>query len=219
MTVAITELPVSDAVQRERDLLAGLESKLSDAMARRGKTIQEISRASAEAAASLVNSAAKNGPRKPTNVATIALAPLNRLAKSIDAEIALLRIKISHAQRGLALAEAHAESAKAKMAAERGETAGRLVQLEIAAPDGRRLRQFHKSIDAARATLMSGYEIVGEVIGSGVVSPIGHGARSFMTSLLDAGGGELLEFLEKHGIVGSDKTVVVLPSNGLEKMR
>ena len=41
-----------------------------------------------------------------------------------------------------------------------------------------------------------------------------------MTSLLDAGGGELLEFLEKHGIVGSDKQpVVVLPANNRESVQ
>jgi hypothetical protein len=94
------------------------------------------------------------------------------------------------------------------------------VQLEIRAPDGRVLRQFHKSVDAAREVLQSGYEVIGEVIGSGVVSPVGPGARSFMRALLDAGGGELLEFLEAHGIVGSDKqTVVVLPSNNRESIQ
>jgi hypothetical protein len=55
-------------------------------------------------------------------------------------------------------------------------------------------------VDAARKALQSGYEVTGEVIGSGVISPIGPGTRSFMTSLLDAGGGELLAFLEAHGL-------------------
>jgi hypothetical protein len=124
---------------------------------------------------------------------------MNKQAVAIDNEIALLRINISHAKRMLELAEAHAESAKAKQAAERGET-GRLVQLEIRAPDGRVIRQFHKSVDAARNALQPGYEVTGEVISGNIVSPIGPGARSFMTSLLDAGGGELLEFLEAHGL-------------------
>jgi hypothetical protein len=49
MSMAI-DIPTSD-VQREREALAGLESKLSDALDRRGKTIREISRACAEASA------------------------------------------------------------------------------------------------------------------------------------------------------------------------
>jgi hypothetical protein len=129
----------------------------------------------------------------------------------------LLRVNITYAKRQLELATAHAEGAKEKQAAERGEHgAGRLVQLEIRAPDGRMLRQFHRSLDAARAALQSGYEVIGEVISGNVVSPIGPGARSFMSALLAAQGGELLAFLEEHGIVGADKTVIVLPENNRE---
>jgi hypothetical protein len=81
------------------------------------------------------------------------------------------------------------------------------------------LRQFHKSVDAARAVLAAGYEVTGEVLGGSVVSPVGPGARSFMRSLLELQGHELLEFLEVHGIVGSDKTVVILPDNNREALQ
>ena len=189
---------MTNAVQRERAVLAGLESKLSDALARRGKTAQEISRASAEAETSGVNSA-RNGARRPINAARNSLAPLNKQARAIDSEIALIRIDISHAQRQLQLAESHAENVKTRQAADRGET-GRLVQLEIRAPDGRVIRQFHKSVDAARKALQPGYTVTGEVISGNIVSPFGPGARSFMTSLLDASGGELRAFLETHGL-------------------
>ena len=111
MTFATTDIPTSD-VQRERAVLAGLESKLSDALDRRGKTDSEISRASAEAAASLVN-IARNEPRQPMNPARNSLVSLNKLAKSLDAEIALTRTNITHARRSLELAE-KAEKAKAK---------------------------------------------------------------------------------------------------------
>jgi hypothetical protein len=209
---------MTNDVQRERNVLAGLESKLSDALDRRGKTIHEISRASAEAETSGINSA-RNGARRPINSARNSLAPLNKRAVAIDSEIALIRIDIRHARRALELAESHAESAKAKQMADHGDP-GRLIQLQIRAPDGRMIMQFHKSVDAARKALRPEYTIIGEVIGSGIVSPIGPGARSFMTSLLDAGGGELLEFLEEHGIVGSDKqTVVVLPANNRESVQ
>jgi septal ring factor EnvC (AmiA/AmiB activator) len=187
MTFAATDIPTS-YVQREREALAGLESKLSDALDRRGKTIHEISRACAEAETAAGVNSARNS-----------LGPLNKRARAIDSEIALIRINISEARRHLELAEAHAATAEARRATDRGET-GRLVQLEISTPDGRVIRQFHKSVDAARKALQPGYTVTGEVIGGNIVSPIGPGARSFMTSLLDASGGELLEFLEAHGL-------------------
>jgi hypothetical protein len=118
----------------------------------------------------------------------------------------------------LELAEAQAAAGKVRQAAERGEP-GRLVQLEIRAPDGRVLKQWHKSVDAARAALQSGYEITGQVISGNTVSPVGPGAFSFMKALLTAHGDELMEWLAERGVVGADKTVVVLPSNGREKMQ
>jgi hypothetical protein len=188
-----------------RKVLNDLESKLAAVQDRRDKIVIEISRASAEAAAAVGINSARNS-----------LGPLNKQAASCDGEIALIKIEISHAKRQLELAEAQDASVRAKQAAERGET-GRLVQLEIRAPDGRVIRQFHKSVDAARKALQPGYEVTGEVISGNIVSPIGPGARSFMASLLASQGGELLEFLEAHGIIGHDKqAVVVLPSNGRE---
>jgi hypothetical protein len=181
MTFAATDIP-------EREALAGLESKLSDAMARRGKIIQDISAACAKAETTIGINAARNS-----------LGPLNKRAAAIVSEIALIRINISQARRHLELAEAYAENVKTRQATDRGET-GRLVQLEISTPDGRVIRQFHKSVDAARKALQPGYTVTGEVISGNIVSPIGPGARSFMTSLLDASGGELLEFLEAHGL-------------------
>jgi hypothetical protein len=190
MSFGATDIPV----QREREVLAGLESKLSDAMARRGKITQDISAACVKAEATVGINAARNS-----------LGPLNKRARAIDDEIALLRINISQARRQLEWAEAYAENVKTRQAADRGGETGRLVQLEISTPDGRVIRQFHKSVDAARKALQPGYTVTGEVIGGNIVSPIGPGARSFMTSLLDASGGELLAFLEAHGLRGDGK--------------
>jgi hypothetical protein len=189
------------SVEDAKAALAGLESKLQGALERRDAVIVETARTSDKAFAigGIGDQSAK-----------MWLAPLNKKAGAIDAEIALLRVNITYAKRQLDLAMAQAESAKA---AEANGEPGRLIQLEIRAPDGRILRQFHRSIDAARKALQPGYEVVGEVIGSGVVSPIG---RSFMKSLLAAHGDELMEFLAERGVVGSDKTVVILPSNGRE---
>jgi hypothetical protein len=49
-----------------------------------------------------------------------------------------------------------------------------------------------------------------------ILSPVGPGAQSFMKALLAAHGDELLAFLAEHCITGSDKPVIVLPSNGRE---
>jgi hypothetical protein len=116
------------SVEDAKAALAGLEGKLSDALDRRDKIIVETVRTSDKAAAGDQN--ARNS-----------LGPLNKQGKAIDSEIALLRMNITHARRRLELATEHAESARAKQEGERGaHGAGRLVQLEIRAPDGRVLR-------------------------------------------------------------------------------
>jgi hypothetical protein len=130
------------SVEDARAALASLEGKLSDALDRRDKIIVEIARAADKAAAigGIGDQSAK-----------MSLAPLNKKAGAIDSEISLLRVNITHAKRMLELAEAHAESSRARHAAERGEP-GRLVQLEIRAPDRRVLRQFHRSVESAQAS-------------------------------------------------------------------
>jgi hypothetical protein len=75
-------------------------------------------------------------------------------------------------------------------------------------------------VDDARKALQSGYEVTGEVIGSGVVSPIGSGARSFMKSLLESQGDELMEWLVARGVVANpDPVKVILPSNGRDAVQ
>jgi hypothetical protein len=209
---ALLRTEISDAwrhlgLAEAKARLAGLESKLADAMSRRDKTAIEI----ASIGADCVGTRGRNSAMK--------LPPLNRLAKSIDADIALLRIEIRHAQQALKLQEAAAENVKTRQAAANGATQPRLVQLEIRAPDGRVLRQWHKSVDAARMALSPGYEITGEVIGGGVVSPTGPGARPFMKALLDSQGDVLMEWLAERGIIGADKTVVILPNNNREPLQ
>ena len=177
-------------VEDAKAALVGLEGKLADVKDRRDKIVIEISRASAKAAA--IGGIGDQSAR-------ISLGPLNKQAASCDSEMALIRIELREAKRRLELAEAHDASVKAKQALDRGEP-GRLVQLEISSPDGRVIRQFHKSVEAAQKALQPGYIVTGEVIGGNIVSPIGPGARSFMASLLASQGGELLEFLEAHGL-------------------
>jgi hypothetical protein len=188
-------------VESAKSTLTSLESKLQDAMSRRDKIAQETARVNAEAAA-----AHRYDPK---------LAPLNKQATVIDDEIALIRIQIRHARTALGLQEASAERVKVAQAVENGAPAHHLAQLEISTPDGRKVRQWHRSIDDARKALTAGYEVTGEVIGGTILSPIG---RPFMKALLESEGDVLKEWLMEQGIVGSDKTVVILPSNNREKM-
>jgi hypothetical protein len=198
------------SVEDAKAALAGLESKLQDALNRRDAVIVETAHAADKAAA--IGGIGDQSWK-------MSLAPLNKKAGAIDAEIALLRVNITYAKRQLELATAQAESARAKAAEANGEP-GRLIQLEIRAPDGRMLRQWHRSVDAARAALQSGYEIIGEVIGSGVVSPVGPGTKPFMKALLDSQGDVLRDWLAEQGIVGNpDPVKVILPSNGRENMQ
>jgi hypothetical protein len=190
-------------VEDAKAALVGLEGKLAAAKDRRDKILLDVRRASAQAAAigGIGDQSAKNS-----------LGPLNKQAAAADSEIALVRIEISEAKRRLELAEAYYESVKAKQATERGE-AKRSVLLEISAPDGRTIRQFHQSLAAAQKALQPGYVVTGQVIGAGVVSPIGPATQSFMASLLAAHGDELLEFLASHGVQGIS---VGLPPNAFK---
>jgi hypothetical protein len=114
------------SVEDAKAALAGLEGKLQDALDRRDKVIVDISKA---------NAASVRDQR-----ARLELPGLNKQAKAIDEEIALLRINITHARRGLELQEAHAEGAKARQAADRGEPVVRNKLFEIVCPDGRKVR-------------------------------------------------------------------------------
>ena len=76
--------------------------------------------------------------------------------------------------------------------------------LEIKAPGGRMLRQEHASIEAARASLLPGYSVVGTVTlqnadgSGGFVSPVN--GPSMMAALLEAHGDELLAWLADKGV-------------------
>jgi hypothetical protein len=79
----------------------------------------------------------------------------------------------------------------------------KLMLLEISTPDGRRLRQHHESIEAAKAKLTAGYAVTGTVSladsdgNGGFVAPLA--GPTFLTKLLEAHGDELLTWLESKG--------------------
>ena len=77
---------------------------------------------------------------------------------------------------------------------------------EVLTPDGRVIRHRHASLEEAKAAILKGYEITGEVLGAsadgvgGLVDPIGPGTTSIMETLLEARGDVLLGWLAKRGI-------------------
>jgi hypothetical protein len=151
------------AVEREKAALSGLESKLSDAMARRDKVIQDISVASSKAERDLVNLGQPD--RRPRGAARNSLVPLNKQAKEIDAEIGLLRIQITHAKRDLTLQEAYIERARAS--ADAGNVR-RDKLFEVVAPDGRKIRHRGASQEDVQRRLQVGYSVTGQIFGANV---------------------------------------------------
>ena len=76
---------------------------------------------------------------------------------------------------------------------------------EITTPDGRKVRHSAESLDAAKAKLLPGYSVSGEVLGAdvnmdgGYVLPIG--GKSLLAELLERHGDEMGEWLKSKGYV------------------
>jgi hypothetical protein len=182
-----------------RHVVADLEAALADAKARRDQILVDLGK---------VSIAIDKGDHR----ARFVQANLNKQEVAAGRLVNSIAKQVEMARKHVEMADNQAAAVAEKAAAAAGAPVGRLVQLEISAPDGRTLMQWHKSIDAARKVLQHGYEITGEVISSGVVSPVGNGARPFMKALLDLQGDTLLAWLAEHGI--NKQAVIVLPSNG-----
>jgi hypothetical protein len=177
--------------------LAGLEGKLQDALDRRDKIV-DISKA---------NAASVRDQR-----ARLELPGLNKQAKAIDEEIALLRINITHARRGRELQEAHA--AAAKRASSDAANVRRDKLFEIVCPDGRKVRHRGASQEDVRRRLQNGYTVAGQVFGADDAGNGGFIPRpGFLTAMLEAYEGEFVAWLTAHSITGN-AVKVILPSNG-----
>jgi hypothetical protein len=199
-----------NVVEDAKAALAGLEGKLQDALDRRDKITVEIARASDKAFAigGIGDQSAK-----------MSLAPLNKKAGAIDAEIALLRMRITHAKRMLELAEAHAEGGRAKQAAECGEPVVSNKLFEVVCPDGRRIRQRGSSQEDVQRRLQIGYTVTGQIHGADADGNGGFIPRpGFLAAILEAYEGELAAWLEARGI-GSNPVKITLPANGRENMQ
>jgi hypothetical protein len=203
MNIDPTHIAHRCGTEDPRVVVKDLEAALADAKARRDEILRDLGK---------VSIAIDGGDRR----ARFVQGNLNKQEIAAGRLVQSIAKQIEMAGRHVKLAQAQADAvAEAKARATGNGAARRLIQLEVRAPDGRVLRQWHKSVDDARKSLQPGYEVTGEVIGSGVVSPIGDGAQPFMKALLDLQGDVLMEWLAERGIVGADKQpVVVLPPNG-----
>ena len=76
---------------------------------------------------------------------------------------------------------------------------------EIATPDGRKVRHKAESVEAAKASLLRGYSVSGEVLGAdpdmtgGFVVMIG--GKSMLAVLLECHGDDMSKWLESQGYV------------------
>jgi hypothetical protein len=187
-------------------ILRGLETKLSEAKARRDKILVDLGKARAAVDMGDQRARFTQGSLNKENEAA------GRLVLSIEAEVA-------EARKRLDMAVDQEAGAAAKRASIEAAALPRDKLFETACPDGRRVRHRHHSLEALRNELQPGYRVVAQVFAAdsddkgGLVEPIG---QSTMEMLLSVHGDELLAWLAERGIISSDKTVVVLPPNGRE---
>jgi hypothetical protein len=138
---------------------------------------------------------------------------LGRLVLSVERQL-------REAKKWLVMAETQAATAAAKRAELDDAALVRDKVFAIKCPDGRVVRHRGASQEDVRRRLQPGYIMVGQVHGADADGNGGIIPRpGFLTAMLEAYEGELIEWLEARGIVGSDKTVVVLPNNNRESMQ
>jgi hypothetical protein len=195
-------LPAScvDDVQK---IVHDLEAELSGATARRAIILEELAKTMA---------AITRGDQK----ARFYQVQLNKEDAAAGRLISSITNQIAAARKRLQLFENQVAAGALKRAQLDAAAVPHDRLFEVETPDGRRVRHRHANPDTLRWVLQPGYQLVAEVLGAGVdgkgglVEPIGQ--RSTMEILLAAHGSELLEFLGKHGIIGSTRQLfAVIP--------
>jgi hypothetical protein len=168
-----------------QDVIADLECKL--AVANREKS--SVDRKVRSAATAAIGN----------NKARFALSGLNKESEGAGRMVLTIERELAEARKRLAQVEHSIACVKANRGAveSAGHDHNRLF--EIMAPDGRKLRQKHASLDAARKVLMPGYRVSGEVFGGDADGNGGFvsvpGAPSPLKALLDAHGDDLRAWL------------------------
>jgi hypothetical protein len=191
MAFGATDIPTR-GVEYANGVLRDLETKLSEAKARRDKILLDIKRASA---------AADFGDQR----ARLELAGLNkqnvaagRLVLSIEAEVAGARKRVE-------MAQAQVDAVHANAAVPIAEGAERLFLVNT--PHNlHQVRHKARTIELLWSRLLPGYNIEGEIFGAndagegGVVAAIEPTGPSIMAGLLLAHGKDLEEWLAARGI-------------------
>jgi multidrug efflux pump subunit AcrA (membrane-fusion protein) len=177
-------------VQKAKDILADLETKLSDAKAQRDRILIDVRKATA---------AADAGDQR----ACFAQGGLNKEDAAAGRLILSLEAQVAEAKKRLEMAEAQAATVEAKRASADAGAVPHDRLFEVTTPDGRVVRHRHESAGALQKALTPGYLVVAEVFGAGIddkggmIEPIG---QSTMKTLLAAHGDELVAFLAERGI-------------------
>jgi hypothetical protein len=152
--------------------------------------------------------------------ARMELSGLNKANVEVGRLILSIGREVAEARGRLSLAENQAAAAAAKRASVDDAGLARDKWFECTCPDGRKVRHRHHSLEALRKELQPGYRAIGQVFGTnedGTGGFVADRHSDMMQAMLDAYGDTLLAWLTERGIVGPDKTVVILPSNNREK--
>jgi hypothetical protein len=197
----------SCSVDDRRKIVAAYEAKLAEEKARRDKILADIRETTARADMGDQRARFAQGGLNKEDAAA------GRLILSLEAQVAEAKKRLDAAMNQAGVAEARqAESDSAPVPHDK--------LFETVCPDGRRVRHRHHSFEALQKALQPGYLVAGQVFGAnaddtgGIVSR--PGAPSMLKALLESHGDELVAFLAERGIIGSDKTVIVLPASGRE---
>jgi hypothetical protein len=222
MNIDPVHLAFRSTVEGNQKILNELEAELAEVTARRGKILADIKKA---------NEAAFAGDKRQLFVLA-RKGGLNEQEQNVGRFILSISTQIAEAKKRVAMAANHAAGAAAAAKANGGAVSSDRLFL-VKTPNGGQIRHRAASIEALRSKLIPGYAVHGEIFGAndagagGVVAAIEPTGPSIMAGLLQAHGDELIGFLvahgndllkwlAEHGIIGSDKTVVILPENGRE---
>jgi hypothetical protein len=196
-------LALRSATEGAPKILNELETELAEANARHGKILADMAK---------VNDASFAGDQR----ARMELPGLNKQDVETGRLIRSIEHQVKEAKKRVAMAEN-----QAAMAARRVELDdGALVRdkwFAVKCPDGRDVRHRHHSLEALQKELQPNYRAIGQVFGAnedGTGGFLADPRSDMMQALLDAYGNTLLAWLAERGITVSDKTVIVLPSNG-----
>jgi hypothetical protein len=132
-------------------------------------------------------------------------APINKSVNADSTLITSLGREIAQVKRQVDLARAQQAAVARRKHADETAALPKDLLFELTAPDGRKVRIRHSSLESLRKILQPGYVASGQVFGAnaddsgGYVASLGPGA-STMAGMLMASGEELLAFLEAHGV-------------------